>query len=206
MPLIRKPPSEPPAAAARAPDAAAGARALQHGTDDERWSAARAAAELEIGVPTLVEALTRERVPAVREALFSALVSIASPQSVAAILPFLRSEDATVRTEASDAVLAVKDAAWPHVPALLRDENPDVRILACGFARDMPRQAAVSLYCDLLDADPEANVCAAVAEALAEIGDAAALPALLRCAERFRATPFVAYSLGVAIDRIRSQA
>ena len=43
-------------------------------------------------------------------------------------------------------------------------------------------------------------------EVLAEVGGAEALPALARCAERFRGTPFLEFSIKVAADRIRAQA
>jgi HEAT repeat protein len=203
MPLVRKPPRRPPAAAGV--DTEAVVRALAGGTDDERWAAARAAADLPASVPALRAALAREQSPAVREALFSALVRIASPQSVEAILPFLRSDDAQVRTNACDALLVVKSAAWPYLPALLRDQDPDVRILACNLVREMPQDEAVGLYCERLDAETEENVCAAVVEGLADIGGADALPALTRCAERFRAMPFLAFTIKIAIDRLRSQ-
>jgi hypothetical protein len=48
-------------------------------------------------------------------------------------------------------------------------------------------------------------VCAAAVESLAEIGGAEALPALTRCAERFRENSFLQFSISVAIDRIRAQ-
>ncbi len=205
MPLVRKPPSGPPDSAAPAPDLAAVLAALACGTDDERWSAARAAAALPDSVAALGEALAREQSPRVRGAVLTSLTRIATPQCVEAILPLLRSDDARVRTEACDALLAMKEVAWPHVAALLQDGDADVRILACGLVRDIPNENAVRLYCDLLDAEPEANVCAAAVEALAEIAGAEALPALTRCAERFRATPFLAFSIQIVIDRLRSQ-
>src|SRR5688572_3393088 len=190
MPLVRKPPRRPPAAAAAGVDTEAVVRALAGGTDDERWAAARAAADLPASVPALKAALAREQSAAVREVLFSALVRIASPQSVETVLPFLRSNDAQVRTSASDALVAMKGAAWPYLPALLNDQDPDVRILACNLVREMPQGEAVRLSCERLDAEREANVCAAVVEVLAEIGGAEALPALTRCAARFGTTPF----------------
>jgi HEAT repeat protein len=180
--------------------------ALARGTDDERWSAARAAADLPDSVPALEHTLRRERSPVVREALFSALAQIGTPQSVEAVLPFLRSDDASVRTEALDALLAMKDVVWPYVAPLLRDANADVRILACGLVRDMPGQVAVSLCCGILDAEPEPNVCAAAVEVLAEVGESSALPVLERCAQRFSDTPFLTFSIQMAIDRVRSQA
>jgi HEAT repeat protein len=206
VPLIRKPP--PPVASS---SAAAGAdssqifAALARGNDDERWAAARAAAEIPGSVPALEDALLREQSRAVRAALFSSLARIASPQSVEAVLPLLRSDDASLRTEAFDALAAMKDVAWPYVSTLLRDPVVDVRILACGLMRDMPREIAGALCCEVLDAEEEPNVCAAVVDVLAEIGEPSALPALARCATRFDASPFLAFSVQLAIDRIRSQ-
>jgi HEAT repeat protein len=206
MPLVRKPPSGTAIAAPPTPDAEAVFRMLAHGTDDERWSAARAAAALEASEPALGEALAREKNPRVREALLTSLARIATSASVEIVLPLLRSDDAFVRREGSDALLAMKDAAWPYLAALLQDDDADVRVLACGLARDMPNEEAVHLYCGVLDSDPEANVCAAAVEALAEIaGTDDALPALTRCAERFRATPFLAFSIQIVIDRLRSR-
>ena len=205
MPLIRKPPSA-PSGSPTVPDPAAVFAALARGTDDERWSAARAAADLPDSVPALEDALRRERSPVVREAVFSALARIATKQSVEAVLPFLRSDDASIRTEASDALLAMKNVVWPYVAPLLRDPDADVRILACSLVREMPGEVAASLCCGLLDSEPEPNVCAAAVEVLAEVGESSALPVLERCAERFGDTPFLTFSIQMAIERIRSQA
>ena len=204
MPLIRKPPGAPPAAPRR-PDLGTVLRLLAAGSDDERWQAARAAAELPSSVPALGEALTREAVPRVREAIFTSLARIATPQSVEAVLGFLRSDDARARTEACDALAAMQSAAWPYLEALLRDPDADVRVLVCGLVRNMPSESAVPLYCELLDSEAEPNVCAAAIDVLAEIGGPEALPVLARCGERFRATPFLVFAIKVAVDRIRAQ-
>jgi len=181
-------------------------RQLAGGTDEERWLAARAAAELPGAVAALGEALARETSLRVRAAMFTALARIATPQSVEAVLPFLRSDDAEVRTEANDALTAMKQVAWPYLEGLLQDRDRDVRIAACELVRNMPSETAVRLFCDLLDSELEPNVCAAAIDALAEIGGPQALPALTRCATRFAATPFLAFSIKVAVERIRSQA
>lgn len=201
MPLVRKPPSGLKPAPA---DPAGVLKLLVSGTDEQRWSAARAAADIPDSVAALGNALAREPNPTVREALFTALARIATPRSVETVLPFLRSDDALVRTGASDALVAMKDVALPYVAKLLRDPDADIRILACGLARNMPDGPAVDLYCDLLDSEREANVCAAAVEALAEIGAPRALAALSRCAQRFHATPFLVFSIKVAVDRIGS--
>ena len=201
MPLVRKPPFGLKPAPA---DPAGVLKLLVSGTDEQRWSAARAAADIPDSVAALGNALAREPNPTVREALFTALARIATPRSVETVLPFLRSDDALVRTGASDALVAMKDVALPYVAKLLRDPDADIRILACGLVRNMPDGPAVDLYCDLLDSEREANVCAAAVEALAEIGAPRALAALSRCAQRFHATPFLVFSIKVAVDRIGS--
>ena len=205
MPLTRRP-NGPPDAAPHAPEPAEVLRLLADGTDEERWLAARAAPELPGAVAALGEALGRETSLRVREAMFTALARIATPQSVEAVLPFLRSDDAGVRTEASDALTAMKQVAWPYLESLLKDRDRDVRIAACEFVRNMPSETAVRLFCELLDSELEPNVCAAAIDALAEIGGPQALPALTRCGARFATTPFLAFSIKVAVERIRSQA
>ena len=205
MPLVRNPPgTQPPADIP--PVAAAVMDALAHGTDEQRWSAARAAAELPGCAPALAAALAREKAPRVREAIVTSLARIATPDSVAALLPCLRSDDAHVRMEATDALTAMKDAAWPYLGELLRDSDADVRMLACGLVRNMPNESAVRLLCELLESEPEPNVCAAAVDALAEIGGTEALPVLARCEQRFRATPFLAFAIKMVVDRIRAQA
>jgi hypothetical protein len=57
--------------------------------------------------------------------------------------------------------------------------------------------------CALIETEPQANVCAAVVEALGEIADAAAGPSLLRCAERFPDDPFLGFAIKVVGDRLR---
>jgi HEAT repeat protein len=157
-------------------------------------------------VPALAGAVLREQSPTVRAALFSALTRIASPESVEAVLTFLRSDDALMRTAASDALVAMKDAAAPYFPILLRDSSADVRALACTLLRSMPSEEAARLCCDLLDAERDANVCAAAVEVLAEVGDSSALPVLARCKERFGEAPFLRFSIEMAIDRVSDQA
>ncbi|MEO8465275.1 MAG: HEAT repeat domain-containing protein [Gammaproteobacteria bacterium] len=204
MPLVRKPPGPPPTTAP-ASDLAAMLQLLAGGSDEERWSAARAAADVPDSVAALGEALARETSTRVRQAIFTSLARIATPQSVDVVRGYLRSDDAHARTDACDALIAMGEAAWPYLGTLLRDHDADVRALACGLVRNMPSEVAVPLFCELLNLEPDANVCAAAIDALAEIGGPEALPVLERCHERFRATPFLAFAITIAADRIRAQ-
>ena len=197
MPLIRK-----PSAPSQAPQPAS----LQAGTSDERWAAARAAAGLPDGVTLLATALARENDPRVREAIFSGLARIATAESADAVVPYLRSDDANLRTGAIDALRAMPRATAGHLPRLLADADADVRILTCELARDLPGAEANRLLCDLLEVEAEKNVCAAAVEVLTEIGNPAALPVLQRCAGRFAGDPFLAFSIRVAMQRLGAAA
>ena len=71
---------------------------------EERWTAARAAAELPDSAAALAAALPQETDSRVREAIFTSLSRIGTRDSVAAMLPMLRSDDAALRTGALDAL------------------------------------------------------------------------------------------------------
>lgn len=205
MPLVRKT-GKPPRAPTQARSDVDGVRqALRADRADARWSAARAAAELPALAADCGAALVRETEARVREALFTSLVRMATMDSVDALLPLLRADDAALRAGAAAALSAMSPIAWPKVAPLLQDADAHVRILACELARGASEEKVVTHVCDLLESERDANVCAAAVETLAEIGGAAALPALERCAERFRDTPFLAFSVGIAADRIRAQ-
>lgn len=206
MPLIRKP--APSAASTEIDvDRLAGdvASDLSSGSDEARWTAARVAHSLPHGLRLLTAALAQETVPRVREALFTGLARIGTPDSAAVVLRYLRSDEAGLRTGALDALRAMPDAAAVHLPDLLRDADADVRLLACELARGMADAEANRLLGDLLTREPAANVCGAAIEVLAETGDAASVPVLQGCASRFPDDPFLAFAVQMACDRIGSR-
>jgi len=194
MPLVRRPSPH-----AQTPINPA---SLTEGPRDQRWAAVRAAAEAGDGVSLLAAALERENDARVREAIFTGLARIATPASAAVVVPYLRSDDASLRGGAMDALRAMPEASRPYLARLLADPDADVRLLSCELARVLPVSEASRLLCDLLERENEKNVCASAIEVLAEIGGPEALPVLARCAERFAADPFVAFSVKVARDRI----
>ena len=199
MPLIRKPghlPEHPK------PGPAQVMAGLVSVKPDERWAAARAAAELPEAVPALAAALARETDPRVREAMFTSLVRIGTRDSIASVLPLLRSNDSALRTGALDALRSSPIAAHELLAGLLSDPDVDVRILSCELARNLPSEEAGRSLCALLEREPEINVCAAAIEVLAEVGDQAALPTLARCAQRFPQVPFLAFAIKLATERI----
>ncbi len=202
MPLIRKP-SEPapPKPVETAEQAVA---ALASSASDERWAAARRLATAPEAVEALGRALATEQDARVREAIFTSLARIGTPTSAAVVLDRLRSDDASARTGALDALHAMPDAAAAHLPLLLQDADPDVRLLATELARELPAAEATRLLCDVIETEALPNVCAAAVEVLAEVGGPAALPALQRCAARFPAEAFLGFSIKIAAERIGS--
>ena len=202
MPLIRKPSASP---STTTPDGAQALSALVSGSEDERWSAARAAASLPDGPKALGRALEQEKSTRVRLAIFTSLARIGTAESVELIIPFLRSDDANLRTAALDALRATRTTLGPHIQRLLKDGDADVRLLACELARNLPVEEASRMLCDLLETEPEANVCASAIEVLAEAGGPEALPALARCRQRFQGTAFLEFAIKITIERIRSQ-
>ena len=194
MPLVRRP--SPPTQATDAP------ASLTEGTVDQRWAAVRAAAERPDGVPLLIAALPRESDPGVREAIFTGLARAATAESAAAVIPYVRSEDASLRNAAIDALRAMPGATRPHIAGLLGDPDADVRLLSCELARALPDDEANRLLGDLLVRETEKNVAAAAVEVLAEIGRPEVLPALAICAERFAGDGFLLFSIKVAAERI----
>ncbi|THD62573.1 HEAT repeat domain-containing protein [Phenylobacterium sp.] len=201
MPLIRKGGDAPAPTGGDEP-----AGKLRSTSPDERWAAARALSGRPEALASLTAALATEQDPRVREALLTGLARIGTPQGAAAIVPLIRSDDASLRTGAIDALRVMPAAALAGpLDSLLSDPETDVRILACDLARALPAPQATRLLCGLLAREPEANVCAAAADVLAECGEPDALPALAACAERFVQVPFLVFALRVAGDRIRAQ-
>ena len=202
MPLIRKGSGAPPPAT----DADAAAGKLRTGASDERWAAARALAGQPQALTTLADALAAEQDPRVREAIFTSLARIGSSQSAEVIVAYVRSDDASLRTGAIDALRMMPDALAAHVSILLGDPDADVRVLVCDLVRQLPGSTATGLLADLLQTESEANVCAAAIDVLAECGEPSALPALARCAERFVDVPFVVFAARIAGERMGAKA
>jgi HEAT repeat protein len=201
MPLIRTESGKTGSKAAAAVDLAA---ELKNASSDARWAAARNAADRPEAVPLLAEALACEKNERVREAIVTSLARIATAEAASVLLPYLRSDDASLRTGALDGLRAMPELAKLYLQQLLADTDDDVRVLVCDLARDLPGREVPRLLCSLLETEPSSTVCAAAVESLAEIGDASDIASLERCAARFHNDPFLVFSIKVAIERLDS--
>ncbi|MEI9994685.1 MAG: HEAT repeat domain-containing protein [Rhizomicrobium sp.] len=169
---------------------------------DVRWTAVRDAATGHGSVATLSRALIHEGDARVREAIFTALVKLASSESIDVLLQSLRSDESHLRTGAMDALRTAPAVIAVQLPLLLADADSDVRLLACDLARELDGAVVQGLLCALIDSDPQPNVCAAAIEVLTEIGDGEALPSLARCADRFPDDPFLLFAIAAASERL----
>ncbi|WP_246696814.1 HEAT repeat domain-containing protein [Methylobacterium planeticum] len=149
-------------------------------------------------------ALGAEGVPRVREAILAKLVSLADAGAAAALAPHLRSDDAGLRNSCVEALQAMPAAVLPILPALLRDADPDVRLLAAEIARTQASETASALLAAVLETEPHPNVCAAVIEVLAECGTAGAVPALRAARARFADAPFLPGAIDIVLARLET--
>lgn len=199
MPLVRKPTQATAQPSTRAPEILTG---LSSPIADERWAAARAAGEVASCCDALGAALAVETEARVREALFTGLARIGTRESLAKIVPLLRSNEAALRTGALDALRSAGKAAHEWLPELLNDPDADVRILSCELVRSLPSDEGTRHLCAVLNREQDINVCGAALEVLAEVGNQEALAALAACGQRFAQVPFLSFALKVATDRI----
>jgi HEAT repeat protein len=198
MPLIRSTPPSP--AKDSRPSLDAVRDDLRSDDPGIRRRAVRSLGHVAEVVPILIAALDSEGEPAVREAIFSALMAI--PDAAPALASLLRSQDAGLRNGATEALQAMPGSVRPLLPGLLGDRDADVRILSVQVTRCLPASETTILLCDLLESESDPNVCTAAVEILAEIGTAEAVPTLRRLAERFPSEPIVPFSVTVAIKRV----
>ena len=168
MPLIRKDAGSPK------PTSVAVDACLQlaSASSDARWDAARQLAKEPSSVGALERALSSETDPRVREALFTSLAHIRTPDAVMAVLPHIRSDDAAIRANALDALTSMADAVESSLPALLAD--PDVDAVArCRYANrgacDGHRRASRRIGCCASSRLAATRICAGSVYARAQV-------------------------------------
>lgn len=170
----------------------------------QRRLAARDLAAFPQATLGLGQALAVETDASVREALFTALASLASEAAVQSLLPLLRSEDASLRNGAIEALAAMPQAVAPCMDGLLQDADPDVRIFTVNLLGELRHASVPAWLVQVLRHETHVNVVAAALEVLAEIGGADELPALRAARQRFDDDAFIQFAADLAISRIEA--
>lgn len=177
-------------------------RRLDSGDATVRRGAARHLGVHPGAVDTLCDRLERESDPAVREVILLSLIANASSHVAERLIADLRIDDAGLRSGVIEALQTMPEALAPHVEALLADPDSDIRVFAVNILATAPLRRAPSWLIGVIERDPHVNVCAAAADALAEIGGPEAVAPLRALAARFPDEPFLAFAIETALRRI----
>jgi HEAT repeat protein len=119
----------------------------------------------------------------VQEAADSSLRKIGGRETVQAVLPLLRSEEAPVRNLSMDILREVGSQDMPSLVALIHDNDPDIRIFMADILGSTDNLLAVEPLCEALLRDPEVNVRYQAAVSLGELGMAEAAQCLNKAME-----------------------
>jgi HEAT repeat protein len=166
-----------------------------------RW-AARDLVEHPDASGALLLRLRIENDVSVREVILSTLTRIADPAAIAGLVSCLRSEDASLRNEAIEAMKSLPNEVAPIMRALLLDQDPDVRILAINILESLRHPDVESWLIEVIDHEPMINVCGTALDLLSEVGSGASHDALERLKLRFAAEPYIQFAADLALKRI----
>ena len=179
---------------------------LQLGDPDP--TARRWAAKDLLGCPdvsgALVEQLRREENASVREIILTTLTQRADEIAVAGLVECLRSEDASLRNEAIEAMKLLPDEVAPIMGRLLTDADPDVRIFAVNILESLRHEMVEEWLKQVIESDLHVNVCATAVDLLGEVGTPHSRHALELLKARFPDEPYIRFAADVALKRILS--
>jgi len=149
-------------------------------------------------VPKLAELLKTNHL-GIQEAVDSSLRKIGGRETVEAVIPLLRSDEAPVRNLAMDILREVGNQDMPSLIDLILDEDPDIRIFVADILGSTGNLLAVQPLCEALLKDPEVNVRYQAAVSLGELGMEDATPCLNKA---INDEEWVQYSVIEALTKI----
>tara|TARA_Y100001001_G_scaffold45949_1_gene41132 strand:- start:23272 stop:23952 length:681 start_codon:yes stop_codon:yes gene_type:complete len=177
---------------------------LSHGDPEtRRWAAMDLARHDAADI--LGNAFPWETDASVREAMITSLASLANDTAAGHLASGLRSESASVRNECIDALRSMPKQCESVIPVLMLDPDSDLRILAVNILETLQHPSVEPWLIEILEHDPEVNVCGAALDVLTEVGTVQSLPAIDAVVERFFDEPFIEFGASLARDRIRGE-
>ena len=186
-------------------DASSGLPTSRRPNASERRQAARALSAMPDAVAVVCAHLADEPNLSVRSIILTGLIVNKSPAVVDGLLPLLRSEDANLRNGAIEALQQMPDEVAPRVESMLADADSDVRIFAINVLAALPHPMVPTWLRHVVTTDPHVNVCAEALDALAEVGEPSAIPALEALVDRFPDVAFIQFAVDAAVRRIRGR-
>jgi HEAT repeat protein len=158
-----------------------------------RLAAVREMADDPASVPTLLSFVGTEPDRAVREVALTELADLDTVEIARALVPYLRADEAGLRNAVLEALRVMPKAVPDLIPELLRDADPDVRILAAMALVNSPHRQTREWLETALSGEQHPNVVSALLEAWLPLVDQAALPLLRLLRERFPDDPFITF-------------
>jgi HEAT repeat protein len=153
-------------------------------------------------VPALLDHISGEPDPRVRDALLTTLAAHDNAAVARALIRHLASDDPGLRTAVVDALATMTGAVPPLLPQLTTSPDPDVRILTAMLLATLPDPSALSSLVDMISADPHPNVVAAAIDALLPMATATHIPLLEGTLVRFPEDPFLRFTISTAVPRL----
>ncbi len=151
-----------------------------------------------VAVELLAELLQTNHL-GIQEAADSSLRKIGGKETVQAVLPLLRSDDAPVRNLSMDILREVGSQDMTSLVTLIHDEDPEIRIFVADILGSTGNVLAVEPLCEALLKDPEVNVRYQAAVSLGELGKEEASPCLNKAIDD---EEWVQYSVIEALTKI----
>lgn len=171
-----------------------------------RRAAAQALGDCPEAVPALLRALEQEVEQPVRSAVLAALGRTGNEEAAAGLAACLRSEDVWLRNAALEVLRGLPAQVATVIAHLLVDWDRDVRILAVGILDTLRHECVEEWLLQLIEADPDVNVCGAALDVLAEVGTETARAPVERLVERFRGEPYIAFAGERVLGRLARSA
>lgn len=153
----------------------------------------------------LVDRLSDEEDPSVRNALLTGLTVIGDETAARGLVASLRSDDPGTRNGAIEAMKQMPDAVALIMPELLADQDADVRIFAVNILESLRHPNVEAWLIQVITHDSALNVCATAVDLLSEVGTQAAIVPLEMFKARFSHEPYVSFTVDFALNRIQGE-
>lgn len=174
---------------------------LSDDASSRRW-AARDIVNCPGATHMLLDQLNNEEEPSVRQVILSSLTQLGDPEAVEGLVNCLRSEDASLRNEAIEAMKQLPEEVAPIMATLLNDPDPDVRIFAVNILESLCHDDVEQWLVSVIRDDEHVNVCATAVDLLGEVGSEISIEALTGLKDRFTEEPYIQFAADLAMKRI----
>jgi HEAT repeat protein len=168
----------------------------------ERRVAARLLGEHASSSEALCEQLWREKEASVREVIMTTLTTLGDEEAIDTLILCLRSEDASIRNEAIEAMKQLPAAMGPHIEDLLEDADADVRLFTVNVLSALAHHDTEKWLCKVLKEEDNVNVCGAALDVLTEIGTRASKDPIQTVCRKFPQNAYIQFAAKLALKRI----